>query len=99
MATPKADKPAPNPILSFGAQPEIEEEEVPVGIASQKRAAVGRGLQAPNNLIDLSKRPKIWLTIGRGKTGKTTLLRFAAEESTLGGRGIMLAIWTGPTRR
>ena len=91
MAIPKADKPAPNPILSFGAQPEIEEEEIPVGIASQKRAAVGRSLQVPNNLIDLSKRPKIWLTIGRGKTGKTTLIRYAAEESTLGGRDIMLA--------
>jgi hypothetical protein len=41
--------------------------------------------------IDLSGLPKLIFAAGRGKTGKTTLLRWIAEEAFLAGRGVVLA--------
>src|SRR3954462_14921209 len=33
----------------------------------------------------------VWLTIGRGKTGKTTLIRFLVEETMGAGRQVLIA--------
>jgi len=41
--------------------------------------------------IDLSGRAKILMAAGRGKTGKTTLLRWAAEQSLEDGRTFLMA--------
>ncbi len=41
--------------------------------------------------IDLSGQTKIVFAAGRGKTGKTTLLRWLTERSLLGGASVMLA--------
>jgi hypothetical protein len=41
--------------------------------------------------IDLSGVPKIVMAAGRGKTGKTTLLRWISEASLAGGSGVILA--------
>ncbi len=41
--------------------------------------------------INLADRPKIILTAGRGKTGKTTFLRWLAETTSNAGRSALLA--------
>lgn len=41
--------------------------------------------------IDLSGKPKIVFAAGRGKTGKTTLLRWLTEMSLCAGRSVLLA--------
>ena len=41
--------------------------------------------------IDLSSKPKIVFAAGRGKTGKTTLLRWLTEKSLCAGRSVLLA--------
>ena len=89
MPQPKPAKPA-NVVSLFGAQPDIDEEEVPVGGALPMRARASVTAASPV-VLDLTGRTKVWFTIGRGKTGKTTLLRFAAERSAEAGRDVMLA--------
>lgn len=41
--------------------------------------------------IDLSDRPKIVLAVGRGKTGKTTMLRWMAERGLANGTQFLMA--------
>ena len=92
MAIPKHEKPSsPNVVSLFGSQPDLEEEEVPVGLPAQARAPLRSEAQAPASTVDLSGRPKVWITIGRGKTGKSSLIRYAAEETTGAGRQVLLA--------
>ncbi len=45
----------------------------------------------PQTGIDLSDRAKIVFVIGRGKTGKTTLLRWMAERTLQAGRPFLMA--------
>jgi hypothetical protein len=87
----KAEKSAIHAISLFGTQPEIEEDEVPVGIALRPDASPRAAGLAPSNLVDLTGKPKVWLTIGRGKTGKTTLIRFLVEETIGAGRQVVIA--------
>lgn len=56
----------------------------PAPVASEPEPAIAQG-------IDLSARAKIVLAAGRGKTGKTTLLRWLAEESLEAGRSFLMA--------
>ncbi len=72
-------------VSRFGVQPDLDEEEVLVGGALPMRARSTAAEAAPAAL-DLTGSPKVWFTIGRGKTGNTTLLRFAAERSAEAGR-------------
>jgi len=54
-----------------------DEEELPVGMPAPSVSAV-----APSPLasaVDLTGKPKIWFAIGPGRSGKTMLLRWAAE--------------------
>src|SRR5690348_13192050 len=46
---------------------------LPTTTASPMRAA------QHGAVLDLAGKPKVWFTIGRGRIGKTTLLRWAAE--------------------
>jgi hypothetical protein len=87
----KAEKTVANVISLFGTQPEIEEDEVPVGVALRANAAPRAAPLARSALVDLMDKPKVWLTIGRGKTGKTTLIRFLVEETIGAGRQVVIA--------
>lgn len=75
--------------LLFGAEPEVDEYENSVGIVPANTAA--RAAPRVADLVDLTGKPKVWLTIGRGKTGKTMLIRFAVEETMSEGRQVLLA--------
>jgi hypothetical protein len=71
-------------VLQFTARRNLEgEEEHPVGLppASSSFAAAPPAVSA----IDLTGKPKVWFAIGPGRSGKTTLLRWACEMSA--GRG------------
>ena len=57
---------------------------VPAPIAREAEPAVAQG-------VDLSGRAKIVLAAGRGKTGKTTLLRWLAEQSLEAGHSFLMA--------
>lgn len=80
-------------VLPFGALADALEEEVPVGLPvapvgarAPKRATGGSG-----SAVDLSGKPKVWFVIGRGRTGKTMLLRWLAEQVALAGSQALLA--------
>jgi hypothetical protein len=53
--------------------------EVAVGV---RRSPVVHSPIAARAALDLSKKRKVWFFVGRGRTGKTTLLRWIAERST-----------------
>jgi len=87
----KAERSVANVIALFGTQPEVEEEEVPVGVALKGNASPRATATTASGLLDLTGKPKVWLTIGRGKTGKTTLIRFLVEETMGAGRQVLIA--------
>jgi hypothetical protein len=87
----KAERSVANVIALFGTQPEVEEEEVPVGVALKGNASPRATASTASGLPDLTGKPKVWLTIGRGKTGKTTLIRFLVEETMGAGRQVLIA--------
>src|SRR5450631_230113 len=77
--TDMATKPKAN-VIQFRTRPSFEgEDELPVGLppASAAQSAAPRVASE----IDLSGKPKIWFSIGPGRSGKTMLLRWAAEMS------------------
>lgn len=84
-----APKPAPAPRRFDPALPPVPLptfDVTPLGGARKAATAdpVAQG-------IDLAGRPKIILTAGRGKTGKTTLLRWMAERSRANQAEFLLA--------
>ena len=88
-----SDKPARRPV-SF-SQPfdlsGLPERSLPkINGRSRHDSAVA----APG--IDLAGRPKVWFVIGRGRIGKTTLIRWAAE--TLAAEGEPNASMPPPIR-
>jgi hypothetical protein len=84
-----ASKPKPN-VIQFRARPTFEsEEEAPI-TAPPERDVQSAASQAPG--IDLRGKPKVWFAIGAGRTGKSTMLRWAAEMSAnQGGTSIVAA--------
>jgi hypothetical protein len=66
------------------------EEELPVGLPP---VATGQASAVRTDAgIDLAGQPKVWFAIGPGRSGKTTLLRYAAEMSAQrGGTPIVAA--------
>lgn len=85
-----ATKLKPN-VIQFRTRPNFEgEDELPVGLPPTSTA---QPLVARSDAgIDLAKRPKVWFAIGPGRSGKTMLLRWAAEMSaSLGGTAIVAA--------
>jgi hypothetical protein len=79
-----------NVISLFGARSEMEEEEVAVGIEAEQTVGRRPTSEVVNSRLDLTGKPKVWFIIGRGKTGKTTLLRFTAEEAVAAERRVLL---------
>lgn len=78
-------------IIEFSRRQALDgEEEVPVGLppasSTQPRVA------ATATAMDLSGKPKVWFAIGPGRSGKTMLLRWAAEmTANRGGSAIVAA--------
>ena len=54
-----------------------EEDELPVGLPPPSMVETAAPPKA--SAIDLTDKPKLWLAIGPGRSGKTMLLRWAAE--------------------
>jgi hypothetical protein len=90
MAQSNTQKLPINVISLFGARPEMEEDEVAVGIEAEQTVGPRPAPEVVNSRLDLTGKSKVWFIIGRGKTGKTTLLRFAAEEAAAAERRVLL---------
>jgi hypothetical protein len=84
-------KPKTVEFTAFDPAPLPDEDEVAVGLPALGRSNPSRAFFAAKTAIDLSERPKAWFLIGRGKTGKTTLIRWMAERMAEAGRGAVLA--------
>lgn len=100
MATPRSDKTSDNvllkpnesvsggvPAFSFDSPNLDDEVEVNIGLPS-----IGVMQQAGSTVsgIDLDGVPKIIFAAGRGKTGKTTALRWMAETALLNGHQVLM---------
>ena len=83
----------PNPkgtIVQFARRPALDEEEVSVSLPPS--SFVQPGAVAVGSAADLSAKPKVWFAIGPGRSGKTMLLRWAAEmTANQGGSAIVAA--------
>jgi hypothetical protein len=63
--------------------------EISVGI--QGPAPLDKTRPRPVAGLDLSGRPKCWLVVGRGRTGKTTLIRWIGERAASSDNAVVLA--------
>jgi hypothetical protein len=75
----------------FRKGPDLDgEEETPVGLPPA--LVPSQPVERPPAGVDLTGRPKVLLAIGPGRSGKTTLLRWAAEmTANQGGQAIYAA--------
>ena len=89
-ASSDTGKPSPAPTI-FGVRTFDDEDEIVVGLPLPPRAAADAASQTRTTpVIDLAGKRKIVLVAGRGKTGKTTQLRWMAERAHNAGRPILL---------
>jgi len=73
-----ATKPKANIFQFTGRRSSLEgEEERQVGLPPASGATPPRAPAA--SAIDLTNKPKVWFAIGPGRSGKTTMLRWASE--------------------
>lgn len=84
-------KPKAIEVSAFDHAPLPEEDEVVVGLPAFESGQPHKSSFPTKTAIDLSDRPKAWFLIGRGKTGKTTLIRWMAERMAEAGRRAVLA--------
>jgi len=84
--TTPARRPNPTPAFSFAAGDDTGPE---LQILGATRKASG-SIEAMSG-VDLSGKKKIVFWIGRGKTGKTTGIRWAAEAAILAGTTLLMA--------
>ena len=84
--TAPAGLPIPAPAFSFAADDDSGPELEILG-ASRKTASPIEAMSG----VDLSDKKKIIFWIGRGKTGKTTGVRWSAEAAILAGTTLLLA--------
>ncbi|MDE8345745.1 MAG: hypothetical protein POH28_06150 [Acidocella sp.] len=77
-----------NPSFNFGPEEDAGPEMELIGADSQRPAA---STPAPLTGIDLSGRHKIIFWVGRGKTGKTTGIRWLAEKTLMNGTPLLMA--------
>ena len=74
----------------FGREPAMDtEEELVVGLPPATTARAS-DVETPRG-IDLSDRAKVWFAIGPGRSGKTTLLRYIAEQIAATGHEAIFA--------
>jgi hypothetical protein len=86
VGTAPASRPNPAPVFSFAADDDSGPEVAILG-ASRTMA---RPIEAASG-VDLSGKKKIVFWIGRGKTGKTTAIRWSAEAALLDGTALLMA--------
>ncbi len=86
-ALPASPKPA-NPIFRFGHEEDTGPEMELTGTGSTAAASAS---PTPLTGIDLSGRHKIIFWVGRGKTGKTTGIRWLAENALAKGAKLLMA--------
>jgi len=68
--------------------------EVRVGrkiVSRRPNIAMSGALASMTKPVDLTGRRKVILVVGRGKTGKTTTLRYLLEEALIAGRQLVIA--------
>jgi hypothetical protein len=89
MAQPKTDRAAA--VIPFlGSQTVADEDEIAIGLPAP--ASSQRQVEQPRPSVpDLGNSTKVWLLIGRGNTGKTTLIRYLAETVFAAGGRVLLA--------
>ena len=85
---------APKPkatVIQFRSRPDLEgEDELPVGLPPSSSSRPRMASASP--AIVLTDKPKVWFAIGPGRSGKTMVLRWAAEMSAnQGGSPIVAA--------
>ena len=78
-----------SPEFTFGADEASAPPEMELGGAASP--AVPAASPAPLTGIDLSGRQKIIFWVGRGKTGKTTGIRWLAEKTLMNGTPLLMA--------
>ena len=89
---PVSGRPPPpataGPLFDFGRDEDTGPEMELVSASSPAASTSG---PAPLSGIDLSRRHKIIFWVGRGKTGKTTGIRWLAEKTLLNGTPLLMA--------
>lgn len=96
MPTPKSDKvvplhdsgekPSPPPFVFGAAYAQPSAFEFP-----DKRVGAKPGVEeAVIHGVDLSEKPKVVFLAGRGKTGKTTAIRWMSERALVAGRPLLM---------
>lgn len=92
---PKTPGPTPSVVQLFGPRISDDEEEIVVGLPPSVASFAGRKADGPAALVapELAGHPKVWFVIGPGRTGKTTLLRYAMERvAGAGGTAVVAAL-------
>ena len=93
MASKPTSTSTPSVVQLFGPRVTDDEEEIAVGLPSPTPSFAARQADGPVALVapELAGRPKVWFVIGPGRTGKTTLLRYAMEKVTGNGGNAVVA--------
>ena len=77
-------------VIQFSRRPILEgEEETPVGLPPS--SSLQPRIAASGVGVDLAGKPKVWFAVGPGRSGKTMLLRWAAEMSASRGEAPIVA--------
>ena len=84
--TAPAGRPYPAPAFNFAADDDTGPELAILGTSKQAASPI----EAMSG-VDLSDKKKIIFWIGRGKTGKTTGIRWSAEAAILAGTTLLMA--------
>lgn len=92
MPSPKSDKviplhegSPPKPAFLFGASYKAPAPDFPISHFAPKASA-----PAVVQGVDLSGKPKVIFLAGRGKTGKTTCIRWISERALTAGRDLLM---------
>ena len=85
------EKGAPAPAIPPFDAARLEEDHAAFDVAPFTPPRDEAADATPETGIDIADRPKIVFVAGRGKTGKTTLLRWAAEVAQGHGRPFLMA--------
>jgi len=86
VGTAPSSRPNPAPVFTFAADDDSGPE-----LAIRGAGGTMQGPIAAASGVDLSDKKKIVFWIGRGKTGKTTAIRWSAESALLAGTALLMA--------
>jgi hypothetical protein len=94
-ASAEADRPKASIIQFRRSVDHLPEVDLPLPVSV---APNGADRQNAVQAIDLSGKPKVWFTLGRGRIGKTTMIRWASETSDARG-GVAICAAADPVNR